>query len=304
MVSERDHSLRQMNNFSIRDIANLSGIKPHTLRIWEQRYNILPPKRKKSLHRYYDNEDLKHILRVSLLYHNGLRISKIAMLSSDEIRLLATEGNAVPGQSQYINLMMEASIDFDQEWFDDITDAALHKFGVERWMTGIVYPFLEKVGLFWMTGHIIPAQEHFASNIIRDRLVMEIDRLPLAVNSPHRILLFSPQGECHELPLLFMHYLLRSRGNSVVYLGHNTPAEQAQSCLQYSPFTHACFHLITNFLEEELDDYVSQYCSAFPHIRFVVSGPATRTISVTFDNLRILRSQDDIQEFAKTTVAR
>src|SRR5687767_14826166 len=146
-----------MNHFSIRDIENMSGIKAHTLRIWEQRFQLCCPKRKASKHRIYDNEDLKHILRIAYLYHNGHKISRIAAMTENEIRSLALETK--PGAENceiFINQLMEASIDFNQVYFEKILHTSLLHFGFEKAILSVIFPLLRKIGLLWLTGHIIP----------------------------------------------------------------------------------------------------------------------------------------------------
>ncbi|MEJ7679503.1 MAG: MerR family transcriptional regulator [Segetibacter sp.] len=200
-----------MNQFTIKDIENLSGIKAHTWRIWEQRYKIGVAQRKESNHRFFDNDNLKQILRIAYLYHSGIKISKIAALESEEMKEMAL--SKLPkenGNEFYIMELIEASIDLDEERFEQTFNEALGKMGIEDTILKIINPFQEKIGVLWLTDHVIPAQEHFTSNIIMQKLTAAIDDLPVVKNTGKKeILLFTPEKERHEIPLQFVHYLLK-----------------------------------------------------------------------------------------------
>ncbi|MFM7840040.1 MAG: MerR family transcriptional regulator, partial [Chitinophagaceae bacterium] len=201
-----------MNQFSISDIENLTRIKAHTLRIWESRYDLFVSKRLPSGHRYYDGEDLKKMLLIASLYYNGYKISQIAAFSEAEIRqktLVLDEPTADP--EKYLNSLMEASLDLNHAGMAALLNTMVAQLGVERMISHVIFPFLKKLGLFWLTGHVLPSQEHFASSLLMHCLLREIDALPSPVKSPtqRNILLFTPQGEQHEIPLLYTYYLLK-----------------------------------------------------------------------------------------------
>lgn len=153
-----------MNRFTIKDIENLSSIKAHTWRIWEQRYNIAIPQRKDSNHRFYDNENLKQILRISYLYRSGMKISKIAKLPPEEMKQMALR-NLMKDEANefYIKEMIEASVDFDEERFESNFIEAINRMGIEETILNVFYPYQERIGVLWLTDHVIPAQEHFTS---------------------------------------------------------------------------------------------------------------------------------------------
>src|SRR4051794_37314353 len=210
-----------MNQFTIRDIENLSGIKAHTWRIWEQRYGIGIAQRKESNHRFFDNDNLKQILRISYLYNSGIKISKIAALKPEEINELALSKLLKENENDfYIKELVESSIDLDEERFERAFAEALRNLGVEATIVDVLYPFQEKIGVLWLTDHVIPAQEHFTSNIIRQKLAKATDDLN-NIKDPGKkaIVLFTPENERHEIPLQFIHYLLKKNQNKVVYFG-------------------------------------------------------------------------------------
>jgi len=284
-----------MQSFTIKDVENLTGIKAHTLRIWEQRYGFLVPKRKESLHRIYDNEDLKTILRIAFLYHSGWKISKIAALSPEAV--LEEVNRHAPGSSDYyINRLLEAAIDFNEYEFISAINEASAAGSFEKCMTDVCYPYLKKLGLLWSTNRIIPAQEHFSSYIIQNRIIYETEKLP-PVSDPPQVLLTAPRGEFHELPLLFINYLLRKRGRSTLYMGPNSEQADIRQLGALPTVQSIYLHLVTNFTGLLVDDYLEEMCRLFPGKRILASGEGIKSVQRTFTNLTLLRSDHSIYEF-------
>lgn len=263
-----------MSSYSIKDLEQLSGIKAHTLRIWEQRYNFIIPKRTDTNIRYYDDKDLKLILNVSLLRENGYKISKIAGMSKEHIAqavLEITEKNS--SSSDQIHSMVLAMIDLDEDRFEKIMSTNILQTGLENTMFSIVFPFLSKIGVLWQTGSISPAQEHFISNLIRQKLIVAIDACYVAgkeVNSKY--LLFLPEGELHEISLLFCYYLVKSRKNKVIYLGQNVPLQDLiQTCKVYQPdFLVSVFTSAP--LQAKVQQYINDLSSSLPDSMLFLSG--------------------------------
>lgn len=290
-----------MNHFTIKDIENLSGIKAHTLRIWEQRYQLFVPKRKESKHRYYDNDDLKHILRISQLYHNGVKISKIASLSHDAI-LTMTMGKLEEKQSSttYIHQLIEAAIDFNEEHFELVIDKAFKHFGFESTIIDVVYAFLERVGLLWLTDHMIPAQEHFASNIIRRKIIAQIEFLKkIPQPSPYTYVLFTLEGEHHEIPLLLSYYLMKASGKRCIYMGADLPFSDLKAYVVHKKPSHLYFHAITNMSEHTVDEMITIISQQFGEQQIIVSGPLTKEITHQYKNVQVIHSLDEMLAFAK-----
>lgn len=299
-----------MNFFSIRDVQNLTGIKAHTLRIWEQRHSILTPRRKKSNHRFYDNEDLKQLLRIAYLYKHGYKISRIAELSEEDISRLTLELR--PDRENYgifINQLTEATIDLDRARFEKTLDRLVEEEGIEQGVLEILFPFLRKIGHLWLAGSVMPAQEHFASALIIKKIIMAIDALgqpPLS--GGRRVLLFAPHGEPHEIPLLFMQYRLRKNGIPTVYLGCNVKTADLKTICHHfdtepdgQPITHLYFNLITHLLKTDLGSYLHQLSTAFPAKEVVFSG--TRAGSYIAcgipANVHLLKGTEDLLEFSE-----
>lgn len=268
-----------MNTFTIRDIENMSGIKAHTLRVWEQRYGIIKPMRKDSLHRLYGIEDLKQILRISYLYNQGYKISRIAEMDEHEIKKLSLELSPKGSFEVFVNQMMEASMDFDETLFRKIMDSVVSHLGMEKAMMLVIYPYLQKVGLLWMTGNVIPAQEHFASNIIRNKILFATNQLPLiAKKSRIRYLLFCPPGEFHEIPLIFMQYGLKRRGITNILFGADTSVEQLKEYIRKHGATHLFLFLTTNFTNLDPLELLDDLRTDFPELQLEVAGDSFRSV--------------------------
>jgi len=288
-----------MQQFTIKDIENLSGIKAHTWRIWEQRYGLGMPQRKDSNHRFYDNENLKEILRISYLYHGGIKISKIASLNSEEIRMKALHSSEKQNDYEYyIKELVEAAIDLNEERFERTFDESVLRLGIEESILHVSYPFQDKIGLLWLTDHLIPSQEHFTSNIIRRKLTVAIDNLPpVKETTKKHILLFTPQQEHHELPLQFIHYKLKKNGNRVIYFGSNVSVQMLQDYAEYKPFDYMYFHLVTNLTNKSAQEYTEQLSQLFNNKKIVMSGVMAAQIEVPPTNLQLLRSLEEIADF-------
>jgi DNA-binding transcriptional MerR regulator len=288
-----------MNQFTIRDIENLSGIKAHTWRIWEQRYGLGVPQRKDSNHRFYDNENLKQILRISYLYHRGFKISKIASLNREQIRTKALESLQVENDFEYyVKELIEAAIDLDEERFEITFDEAIRRTGIEAGMLHIIYPFQHKIGVLWLTDHLIPAQEHFTSNIIRQKLSFAIDGLPLVKETNKKeILLFTPENEHHEMPLQFIHFLLKRNNYKVIYFGSNVSLDSIDMYCQHQTFDYLFFHLVTNLTNKPANEYAKEVCNRFPRCEVYMSGIMAQEVTDIPGNMHLLQSMDEILRY-------
>lgn len=287
-----------MQRFTIRDIEHMSGIKAHTLRIWEQRYNLFTPKRKESKHRYYDNDDLKVLLQIAFLYHSGWKISRIAQLTPEEI-IEAVTRTEINSQNYKITVLqlLEAALDFNEKAFVQIMNDLIESVGLEKCITEVCYPFLQRVGLLWMTSNIIPAQEHFSSYLIQHKIIAETDKLPEALASQNGIILFTPDGEHHELPLLFINYLLKKNNWRTIYLGSNVKLDDLKKFERDKSIGHLFLHVITNFSGWEIDDYLEELCTSLPELKVVASGAGIQQSQRSFLNLIPLKSDDAIYRF-------
>jgi len=261
-------------NYSIKDLEHLSGIKAHTLRIWEQRYGLINPKRTDTNIRFYDQEDLKLVLNVSLLKDNGFKISKIAEMSMEEMHetvlRISDKATSFPDQIYGLTLAM---IDLDEQRFEKIISTNTLKIGFERTMLNIIYPFLSKIGIMWITDSINPAQEHFISNLIRQKVIVAIDgQYETFDEEAKKYMLFLPEGELHELSLLFANYLIRAKGNKVIYLGQNMPYHDLK--MAYNVYKPDYFLTILTSKDKDItaQEYLQNMSEDFPETEILVGG--------------------------------
>ncbi|HYE53807.1 MAG TPA: MerR family transcriptional regulator, partial [Chitinophagaceae bacterium] len=218
-----------MNDFTIRDLENLSGIKAHTIRIWEQRYSFLKPKRTQTNIRYYSNEELRIILNIALLNKYGYKISHINRMSEDELtRHILALDTPEAVQDRIVYNLIQAMADMDMDRFETVLDQFIFSRGIDNAIIQVIFPFLERIGILWMTGHINPAQEHLVSNVIRQKIMVGIDGALSRFTSRCTVLLFLPENEHHELGLLYINYLLKKRGVRTLYLGADVPAKDLE----------------------------------------------------------------------------
>ncbi len=217
--------------YSIKDVERLSGIKAHTIRIWEKRYGLVEPRRTSTNIRYYTNEELKKILNVTLLNKFGIKISKIANLSADELRQKVLDLAKDRGEEEVqIESLVISMIDLDKMRFERILNNCVLRLGFENTVVKVLYPFFRKVGVLWQVGAINPAQEHFISNLVRQKIIVAIDGQTKALKEDaKKFLLFLPEGELHEIGLLFYSYLIQKAGHDAVYLGQSVPMADAVS---------------------------------------------------------------------------
>ena len=293
-----------MKEFSIRDIENLCGIKAHTLRIWEQRYDFIKPGRKHGNHRIYDSEDLKSILSISFLYHQGYKISKIAALTPDKIRLMVEDSYGKDINNElYIHELIGAGVDLDKDKFEKVTNTIVLMYGIEKCITGIFIPFLERIGMLWMTNNIIPAQEHFASHIIRKKIICATDGLEDSVADAPSVVIFAPTGEMHEIPLLIANYIFRKNGFRTIYFGINTPAECLYKYLSAHPADYLYTHIISQMNKTGNEDFLCKLSALHKGQPILASGNCVKCMCDPGGSLRIIHSIEELTDFAREKAA-
>ncbi len=262
-----------MNAFTIKDLENLTGIKAHTIRIWEQRYNFLKPQRTDTNIRYYSNNELKKILNIALLNRYGFKISHIGKMSDDDIhgKILGIN-NTEAQQERVINELIQKMIDLELVSFELVIDEHIRVKGIEKTIHKIIFPFMERIGVLWVTGHINPAQEHLVSNIIRQKLIVGTQAISNLIPTKKTALLFLPEGEFHELGLLFIQYLLKNRGIGVLYLGTNIPLEDVDYVVKHKAPDFIYTHLTSVSNLFNFDRFIQQSQKRFSSIPLIISG--------------------------------
>lgn len=263
-----------MSQYSIKDLEQLSGIKAHTLRIWEQRYNILAPQRTDTNIRFYGDQELKLILNISILKDHGYKISEIAKFGDDELkREVSLLSETEPKFPDQINALTISMVDLNEDSFEEIINSTIDIFGLEKTMVNVIYPFFSKIGVLWLTGSIGPSQEHFISNLIRQKIIVAIDKLPKTdTTNAEKIVLFNPEGEYHEIGILFANYIFRSQGKKVIYLGQSLPFDDVKFVVEkHSP--DAIFTAITSFPSQiDVQFYLNKISDAFPKTKIYLTG--------------------------------
>lgn len=246
----------------------------HTLRIWEQRYGIINPKRTVTNIRYYTDEDLKSLLNIALLNKNGFKISKIAGMSGEEIaQKVAAISEVNFENATQLDALTISMIEMDESKFEKIVSTNIEQYGFERTMLEVINPFLEKLGLLWLTGSINPAQEHFISSLIRRKIMVAIDNEPIVTDpSVPKFLLYLPENETQELSLLFMHYLLKVRGKRVVYLGQNIPFEDLRTVHDIHRPDFLFTILSETFFKEPVQTYIQKLSRTFHDCTLLLTG--------------------------------
>lgn len=219
-----------MRLYQISELEQLTGIKAHTIRIWEKRYKLIEPDRTSTNYRRYNDEQVKKLLNVSTLLSSGYKISKIAALTAEDLHLKILELQSSKEDdvicTTFINDLLSAIIDFDEQEFEKTYSAVINRFGLFESMLNVFYPLLNKIGLMWSINDVSPAQEHFASCLIKRKIMAATDGLPFAKHkNKKKFLLLLLPGEMHDISLLFANYIIRSGGHETIYLGQDVPNE-------------------------------------------------------------------------------
>jgi DNA-binding transcriptional MerR regulator len=263
-----------MGVYTIRELENLSGIKAHTIRIWEKRFGLISPQRTSTNIRTYCDSELKTLLNISILNRNGLKISKIAQLSPDEIVIKVNQFSLeVTNAESQIESLTVAMIDVDEYRFEQVLSRAIIQFGFEDAVTRVLYPFFVKVGLLWQTGVVNPAQEHFITNLVKQKFFSAIDGLISSEKEPTRkFVFFLPEGELHELGLLFLCYLTKKRGFRTIYLGQSVPLHDLAELTKKSHMDFLVTAVITSFNGQNLTRLVQSLSELFGEKTIFLSG--------------------------------
>ncbi len=290
-----------MSKYSIKELEKLSGIKAHTIRIWEKRYRIILPQRSETNIRSYSDDDLKKIINVSLLNSNGIKISKIADLTAEELVKKVNELSVSKSSDDiHIDQLIVAMVDLDEEKFEQILRGLIQRYGLEKTIISIVYPFLQKIGVLWLTNNISPAQEHFISNLIRQKIIVAIDSLPLAPKGRPPVLLFLPEAELHELGLLFYYYIVKMEGFRTYYLGQMVPYRDVVAlCKSHDP--RILVTAITSAPDgQSIQEYLNRLCKEQPQCTILASGLILRKMAIKIpSNMHIFDNANELKNLLK-----
>jgi MerR family transcriptional regulator, light-induced transcriptional regulator len=289
-----------MIRYSIKDLEKLTGIKAHTIRIWEKRYLVVEPARTITNIRYYTDENLKRLLNISILNKYGFRISNIASMSSDEInRKLMEISHSDSSYHHEVESLILSMVEMDEQRFDRILSSAIIKLGFEQTITKVLSNFLEKIGVLWQTGTISPAQEHFVSNLIRQKLILAIEGQNQANNENSKVfLLFLPEEEYHEMGLLYFHYIIKKVGHKVIYLGQNVPINNLIEILGIRHFDYLLTSITCSLPGESLQKMVYKLSNLFPDKTVLIGGYQFQHSNPTLpSNIKLMNSVEELDNF-------
>jgi len=257
-----------MNNikstFSIKDLENLTGIKAHTIRIWEKRYNLLQPERTDTNIRYYSLANLQKLLNISYLNNNGYKISKIASLDANDIPKLVKEvAKNDTTNNHAIDAFKLSMLNFDQKLFYDTYDSLIHEKSFSEIFYQDLIPLLSEIGMLWQTDTITPAHEHFITSLIRQKILINIEMIQSQnqINTNKIFVLYLPDNEVHELGLMMINYEIISKGHQAIFLGQSVPIESLKDLLShYNDITFVSYFTIKPE-KEDLVDYINDFNS-------------------------------------------
>lgn len=288
-----------MNAFTIKDLENLSGIKAHTIRIWEQRYSFLNPQRTETNIRYYSGDELKTVLNIALLNKYGFKISHIDKMSTAEMREKTLALNQAQAQiERMVNELISCMVDMKLDEFEMLLGGYIKSKGIEKTIPQIIFPFLERIGILWITNHINPAQEHLVTNIIRQKLIMGIETCHAPLVQKKTVLVFLPEGEHHELGILFTNYLFKSRGIKVIYLGANVPLKDVEyvATLKNPDFLYS--HLTSVANNFNFEKFLVNVQNRIPEFQVIVSGALTQNYKKRIPtNVSFKKSLSEVMEY-------
>lgn len=287
--------------YSIKDLEVLSGIKAHTIRIWEKRYELLSPARTNTNIRYYDDNHLRKILNVSMLVRNGYKISKVASWGEKKVKeTVLNLSDKTNSENEIIDRLLLHMINFDNESFNKLTGEIIMLLGVEEAVTKIFFEFLVRIGTYWQVGSIFPAQEHYVTNIFRQKLIVEIDKLDTPKKSETTILFFLHGNELHELSLLYYYYLAVKLGYDVIYLGQDVPFEDLQVIQEKKRIDFVFTAFINSIEKDELEQYLIDLKALFNKQKIFVTGWQLQVHNPELPrNVKIVKDYKDFKKYSQ-----
>ncbi len=287
-----------MSSYSIKDMESITGIKAHTIRIWEKRYSLIQPERTSTNIRLYNDEELVHLINVGTLVKHGHKISKLSRLSKNEVskvieNIAITESN----HDALISKLIDAMVELDESKFLELFEQSTANMDFENIIIDLVFPLMERIGTMWTIGTIIPGHEHFLSNLIRQKMISRIDKLDTKVdtNKP-TFLLFLPDGEWHEIGILFMQYMLKKRGFKVLYLGASVREVDLEEVFKIHNVSYLFTVITSSYAKENTSDYLKRISKAIKGRTLFVSGYAALSLNEKFDNIQFIADYDEAKK--------
>ncbi len=287
--------------YSIKDLEKLSGVKAHTLRIWEKRYGIICPKRTKTNIRYYLDEDLKKVLNIAFLNKKGYKISKIAALKASDIqRKVAEYSDMNISFDDQLDALTLCILELNESKFSKILDKNINQKGFQETMVQVIYPLLDKLSMMWMSGSIKSVHEHFVSNIVRRKTVTAIEDLKDAKAEAPSFLIYLPESENHELSLLYLHFLLKAEGMRVINLGINLPIDDVLDGCKISQPDYVFVIINESLSGSQLDEYLHYLDAGLNESMLLLSGIQAVNPNVKIpENAQVFNGTEAVVKFVK-----
>ena len=291
-----------MNLFSISQLQQFSGIKAHTIRMWEQRYNALKPNRSEGNTRYYDNIQLKRLLNIVSLMSAGFKVSDLCVMPDEKLFTLLDDHLKDPlpqddTAEYFISQLLSAGMTLDETYFEKIFSSCVLRLGIRNTYVRVIYPMLTRIGMMWVTDKISPAYEHFISNFIRQKIFVAIDSLPPPKSSGKTWLLLLPENEFHEMGLLFSHYLIRQSGDKVIYLGSNVPLDTLSGIKNQVNPSQLLLFVVHQSEHDKLQEYLAGLKKIFSHSKIHISGSEKVTGRINRGNhYNLIHSVEDLEK--------
>ena len=288
-----------MYSLTIKDLENFSGIKAHTIRIWEQRYSFLKPKRTETNIRTYSCQELECILDISLLCKYGYRISLIDKMNHGEVKdKISSLADISAREESIVNDLIVFMVQADLERFECLLDEYACKMGNDQLVRKLIFSFLIRAGIFWPKNPFPPVRESAVSDILKRKLIVAIENVKAERQSDKTALLFLPEDEYRDLGLLFGHYLLKCRGIKIIYSGTNTSFRDIQFICRLKKPDYLFIHNPANSANGLFGKFLTQTHQLLPNALIVVSGPALQAQSRQIPPIVILkRSAPEMIEY-------
>lgn len=289
-----------MTLYSISQLSQFSGIKPHTIRMWEQRYNALKPIRSGGNTRYYDSTQLRRLLNIVSLLDMEFKVSELCSMPDEKLFKLVEEYSHNFEEHEpleyYISQLIAAGMDYDEHHFEKILSHCFLKYGIQITYQRIIHPTVVRVGVYWTSNNIPPAQEHFITNLFRQKLSMGIDSLPPA-EKEESWLLYLPEGEFHEIGLLYAHYLIKLSGRKVIYLGANLPLTSVIDAVKDTNVENLLFFMVHYDQPEQVSEYLDELYTEFKEKEIFLAGNNKLIDQLNLkENFRFLKDVEALEE--------
>lgn len=285
-----------MAGYKIRDLEMLTGIKAHTIRIWEKRYHILTPERTSTQIRTYSDRELLLLLNVSVLNKRGIKISHIAQMSPEEIIDTSKAFQELPDRDTAIEQFIVSVLELDEQLFQQTFQGLTRETNLSVIFSEQIIPFLQRIGVMWVVGTINPAQEHFISNLIRQKIIAAIDALPIPDPRKPRMILYLPEHEWHEISLLIYHYHLRSKGMNSIYLGQALPYDALLKTVKTIKPALVLSSWLTATDPQTIRDYFEQIKKDLPTVVIAASGHQINVLEAELpQSIRRIHTLSDLE---------